>query len=146
MKVILLADVKGQGKKDDIIDVSVGYATNYLIKNKLAVQYTEGSKKVLDAQIKVRQDNEDALVASLNEVRAQLENKTIKFQVKTGAQDKVFGKVSTKQISDELSKMGYKVDKKNIILDSDIDTLGNHIVKLKLHKKVEFNININLTK
>ena len=146
MKVILLADVKGQGKKDDIIDVSVGYANNYLIKNKLAVPYTAGSKKVLDAQIKVRQDNEDALVASLNVVRYQLENKTIKFQVKTGAQDKVFGKVSTKQISDELNKIGYKIDKKNIEIDGNIDTLGTHIVKLKLHKKVEFNINISLTK
>ena len=80
MKVILLADVKGQGKKDDIIDVSVGYANNYLIKNKLAVAYTAGSKKVLDEQIKVRQDNEDALVASLNEIKAKLENKTIKFR------------------------------------------------------------------
>ena len=146
MKVILLADVKGQGKKDDIIDVSVGYANNYLIKNKLAVAYTMGSKKVLDEQIKVRQDNEDALVASLNEIKAKLENKVIKFQVKTGAQDKVFGKISTKQISDELQKMGYKIDKKNILLDHEIDVLGNHEVKIKLHKKVEFNININLVK
>ncbi len=146
MKVILLADVKGQGKKDDIIDVSNGYANNYLIKNKLAVAYTEGSKKVLDAQIKIRQDNEDALVASLNEIKAKLANKTIKFQVKTGAQDKVFGKISTKQISDELSKMGYKIDKKNIIIDHEIDTLGTHTVTLKLHKRVEFNINISLVK
>ena len=74
------------------------------------------------------------------------ETKTIKFQVKTGAQDKVFGKISTKQISDELQKMGYKIDKKSILLDHEIDVLGNHEVKIKLHKKVEFNININLVK
>ncbi len=146
MRVILLADVKGQGKKDDIIDVSTGYANNYLIKNKLAVPYTLGSKKVLDAQIKVRQDTEDALVASLNEIKQKLENKTINFKVKTGAQDKVFGKVSTKQISDELSKLGFKVPKQSIILDHELDTLGTHIVTLKLHKKVVFNINVNLVK
>ena len=146
MKVILLSDVKGQGKKDDIINVSDGYANNFLIKNKLAVPYTNGSKKVLDAQIKTRQENEDALVASLNEIKNQLENKIIKFQVKTGAQDKVFGKISTKQISDELNKMGYKIDKKNIFTDYEIDTLGTHPVTIKLHKKVIFNINVNLFK
>ena len=146
MKVILLADVKGQGKKDDIIDVSSGYANNYLIKNKLAVLYTEGSKKVLDKEIKTRNDEEERLVASLNDIKKNLENKKIEFKVKTGKEDRVFGSISTKQIVDELSKLGFKIDKKCILLDNAIDTLGNHIVKVKLHKKVEFNININLIK
>lgn len=146
MKVILLEDVKKQGKKDDIIDVSAGYANNYLIKNNLAVLYTEGSKKVLDKQIKTRQDEEDALVASLNKVKAALENKSIEFKVKTGEQDRVFGTISSKQISDKLGEMGYKIDKKCILLDHQIDSLGTHIVKIKLHKKVEFNLNVNLVK
>jgi len=146
MKVILLKDVKNQGKKDDIIDVSTGYANNYLIKNKLAVMYTEGSKKILDQEIKQRQDEEDALVAQYNEIKKKLENKKIEFKVKTGAEDKVFGSVSTKQISDELSNMGYKIDKKKIFVDNNIETLGNHIVTIKLHKKVEFKLNINLIK
>lgn len=146
MKVILLSDVKGQGKKDDIIDVSTGYANNFLIKNGYAVAYSAGSKKVLDAQLKERKDEEDALVASLNEIKKKLENKKIDFKVKTGAGDKVFGSISSKQISDEINKLGYKIDKKCIFIDSPIDCLGNHIVKIKLHKKVEFNININLIK
>lgn len=146
MKVILLTDVKGQGKKDDIIEVSTGYGNNYLIKNKLAVLYTDGSKRVLDNQIKERQDKEDALVNELNKIKTKLENKTINFKVKTGKMDKVFGTISSKQISEKLSEIGYKIDKKNIYIDNAIDTLGNHIVKIKLHKKVEFNININLVK
>ena len=146
MKVILLEDVKNQGKKDDIIDVSVGYANNYLIKNKLAVLYTPGSKEVLDKQLKERQDKEDALVASLNEIKAKLENKTIEFKVKTGKEDRVFGTISSKQISDELLKKGYKVDKKCVCIDGTIDTLGVHEVKIKLHKKVEFKINFHLIK
>ena len=146
MKVILLKDVKGQGKKDDIINVSDGYANNYLIKNKLAVSYTSRSKEVLDSQIQKRQDDEDALVASLNEIKKKLNNKEIKFKVKTGTQDRVFGTISTKQIADELKKMGYTIDKKNIYTNSSLDCLGTHEVLIKLHKRVEFNIKVVLTK
>ena len=146
MKVILIKDVKGQGKKDDIIDVSTGYANNYLIKNKLAVVYTDGSKKILEREIKERTDAEEALINECQKIRKKLENININFKVKTGKQDKVFGTISSKQISDELNKLGYKIDKKNIIINSTIDTLGTHSVIIKLHKKVECSININLTK
>ena len=146
MKVILLQDVKKQGKKDDIINVSDGYAHNFLFKQNLAVPYTETSKNVLDKQIKKRNDEEDALVESLNEVKKKLENKVIKFKVKTGKNDQVFGAISTKQISDELKNKGFNVDKKCIKTDSSIDTLGVHNVQIELHKKVKFEIQVMLEK
>lgn len=146
MKVILLQDVKKQGKKDDIINVSDGYAHNFLFKNNLAVPYTETSKNVLDKQIKKRNDEEDALVESLNEIKKKLENKVIKFKVKTGKEDQVFGTVSTKQISDEIKKLGFDIDKKKIKSDTSIDTLGVHNVTIELHKKVKFEIKIMLEK
>lgn len=146
MKVILLQDVKKQGKKDDIINVSDGYANNYLIKNNLAVAYTEKSKQVLDSQIKKRQDDEDELVSKLNEIKNKLEGKQIEFKVKTGNKDQVFGMISTKQISDKLKEMGYDIDKKKIIPTSNIDVLGVHIVNIELHKRVKFKINVLLTK
>ena len=146
MKVILLKDVKGQGKKDDIINVSDGYANNFLIKNGLAVVETKRSKEVLDNQIKKRNDEEDSLVASLNEIKKKLENKEISFKVKTGKEDRVFGTISTKQISDELKNKGFQIDKKLIHPTSGLDSLGNHIVNIKLHKRVEFNINVVLKK
>ena len=146
MKVILLQDVKKQGKKDDIINVSDGYAHNFLFKNKLAVPYTETSKSILNNQIKKRNDEEDALVESLNEIKKKLENKEIKFKVKTGKQDQVFGTVSTKQISDELKKLGFDIDKKKIKTTTNIDTLGVHNVDVELHKKVKFEIKVVLTK
>ena len=68
MKVILLSDVKGKGKKDSVINVSDGYANNYLIKNNLAVPYTKRSCEILSEELDERQKNEDALVASLNEI------------------------------------------------------------------------------
>ena len=146
MKVILLKDVKGKGKKDAIINVSDGYANNFLIKNGLAVMYTDTSKKILDKEIKKREDDEQALIASLTKIKDKLKDKKIEFKVKTGKEDRVFGTISSKQISDKLSEMGYKIDKKNIFIDGNIDSLGIHKVKVELHKKVYFYINISLVK
>ncbi len=146
MKIILLEDVKGKGKKDDIINVSDGYGKNYLLKNKLGVLYTEGSKKVLDKEIKNRQDKEDALVNDLTKIKEKLENKNIKFKVKVGKEDRVFGNISTKQISEEIKKLGFNIDKKCIKPDSNIDSLGTHKVLIELHKRVKFYINVVLDK
>lgn len=146
MKVILLKDVKGQGKKDDIIDVSSGYANNYLIKSNLAVAYSETSKKILDSEIKQRENEENELIKKINIIKNDLNDKTIEFKVKTGKEDRVFGTISSKQISDKLNDLGYRIDKKNIIIDNPISNLGIHKVLIKLHKKVEFYINIKLIK
>ena len=146
MKVILLKYVKSQGRKDDIINVSDGYANNYLIKNKLAVAYTDTSKKILDKQIQIRNDEEEKVIANLTEIKYKLNDKIIEFKVKTGKDDRVFGTVSSKQISDKINELGYDIDKKCILIDTPLSSLGTYKVKIKLHKKVEFNINIKLIK
>ena len=136
MKVILLKDVKSQGKKDDIINVSDG----------LAVAYSKTSKNILDQEIKVKEEKEEEIIKNCNEIKKKLEDKTFDFKVKTGAQDKVFGTVSSKQISDKLKTLGYNVDKRLIKIDNPISTLGVTKVEIELHKKVKFWININLVK
>lgn len=146
MKVIMLADVRKVGKKDDIIEVSDGYANNYLIKNKLAVPFTKRSKEVLDIELNERAKEEEKRILMYSEIKKKLENKVLNFKVKTGAQDKVFGKISTKQIADELKALGYDIDKKCIKLTNDIDTIGNHEVEISLHKKVNFKVKVNLSK
>ena len=146
MKIILLEDVKGKGKKDDIIDVSDGYGNNFLIKNKLGVLYTKGSKKVLDNELKIKQDKLDDLLQELNKIKENLENKEIKFKVNTGKEDKVFGNISTKQIEEKLKTLGYNIDKKCLKLDHDINSLGTHKVLVELHKKVQFYINVVVEK
>ena len=146
MKVILLKDVKKQGKKDDIIEVSDGYGMNYLIKNGLAVVATKTSTKILSNELDKRKQEEEELVKKMQEMRDKIIRENITFKVKTGAMDKVFGNVSSKQIAEYLNKMGYKVDKKQIQIDAPLDTLGVHNVTVELHKKVRFNIRVNLVK
>ena len=146
MKVILLEDVRKVGKKDEIIEVSDGYANNYLIKNKLAVPLTKRSKEVLDKRLDKEAADEESRVKEFERIKKELENKVISFKVKTGANDKVFGKVSTKQIADKLKEMGYLVDKKMIKLDTDLDVLGIHEVEVILHKRVTFKLRIELKK
>ena len=146
MKVILLKDVKKQGKKDDIIEVSDGYGMNYLIKNGLAVAATKTSTKILSNELDKRKQEEEELVKKMQEMRDKIIRENITFKVKTGAMDKVFGNVYSKQIEEYLNKMGYKVDKKQIQIDAPLDTLGVHNVTVELHKKVRFNIRVNLVK
>lgn len=144
MKVILLTDVKKQGKKDDIIDVSDGYANNFLIKNKLAVPYTKTSKNILDTELDKRASDEKALILKCEETKKKMESDNFSFTFKSGSDGKLFGTVSTKQLAEELKKRGYDVDKKTIIMDTKIDTLGVYNIKINLHKKVCATIKVHI--
>lgn len=144
MKVILLKDVKGQGKQDDILEVSDGYANNFLIKNKLAVPYSKKSKEVLDNELETRKIAEEELIASCEALAKKLKEKELVFKLKAGNDGKTFGSVSTKQIHEELKRLGFQVDKKAIHLSYLLDTLGVHKVEIELHKKVKFEINIHI--
>ena len=145
MRVILLQDVKKQGKKNDIIEVRDGYGT-YLINNKLAVLETKGSSKVLKKQTEEAALEEALLLKDCEQIKEKLEKMTLNFKVNTGKYGQVFGQISTKQIADELKKKGFNIDKRKIKLDVPINTLGTTNVKVILHKKVEATLKIHLQK
>ena len=145
MRVILLEDVKKQGKKDDIINVKDGYGM-YLINNKKAVLETKGSSKVLKKQTDAAQEKENLIIKECEDIKKKLSKMTLKFKVKTGKDGKVFGQISTKQITSELLKKGIDIDKKKIKIDVPINNLGVTNVNIVLHKKVEATLKVELQK
>lgn len=136
MKVILLKDVKKQGKKDEILEVSDGYAQNFLIKNGYAIKYTSGSKTYLENNLNTRKEEEEKLIDQFKITKKQIEDKEFVFKVKVGKQGKLFGSISSKQIVEKFAESNIIIDKKNINIKSSIDTLGTHIIDINLHKKV----------
>jgi len=136
MKVILLKDVKKQGKKDEIIEVSDGYAQNFLIKNGYAIKYTSGSKTHLENKLNMRKKEEEKLINELKIIKKQIEDKEFIFKVKVGKEGKLFGSISSKQIFEKLAENNIIIDKKNINIKSSVDTLGVHIIDINLHKNV----------
>lgn len=144
MQIILLKDVKGQGKKDSIIEVKDGYG-NFLIKNKSAVMVTTTGVKRLESEINLRKKQETELIKTCKELKTKLEKEKFTFKVKTGKEDRVFGSISSKQIADVLKQKGYDIDKKKIMA-KDITSLGFHNVDVNLHKTVVANIKIEVVK
>lgn len=143
MKVIFIKDLKKQGKVNDVKEVSDGYAINFLIKNGYAVKYTKTSSDILNKDIENKKRQDDIDINEANKVKEKLESVTLKFEVKAN-NGKVFGSVSSKQIYEKLLKLGYKIDKKNIKIDKSIASLGVHIVKIELHKKVSCGVRVQL--
>ena len=145
MKVILISDVKKQGKKGDIIDVKDGYG-KFLIANHQAVLHTSTSlERLNDEKQKAKEEDDNNRKEALN-IKDKLSKEKISFKVKTGANDKVFGSISTKQICEELKNKGYNIDKKQIILDVPISSIGMFDVKVNLYKDINGIIKIEVKK
>ena len=145
MQVIFLKDLKGQGKKGDIKEVSDGYAKNFLISKGYAVKKTETSlnKLNMEKEENMRLDEENSKKA--HEMVKKLEKVTLKFTAKAGKMDKMFGSISSKQIKEELEKKGYNFDKKQIIMET-INNFGYHDVEISLYKNIVGKIKVYVEK
>lgn len=144
MKVIFIKDLKKQGKVNEIKEVSDGYATNFLIKNGYAVKYTKTSNEILNTSIKNHQLEEEKNIKEATRIKDELEKIEIVFNIKSGANGKTFGTVSTKQIAEKLNELNYKIDKKQILIDAPLNVLGTHLVNINLHKKVNCQLKVVL--
>lgn len=146
MKVIFIKDVKGQGKKNEIKEVSDGYAKNFLISKGYAVLATPTSlKKLNEEKLQNKQKVEQEKQEALN-LKEKLSTISLKFKVKTGEHDKVFGSVSPKQIVSELKNKGFNIDKKMLILNDNLSYLGFHNVEIELYKDIIALLKVELIK
>ena len=137
MKVILLQDIKGVGKKDQIINANDGYAKNFLFPKKLAVLADSNNLKKLENQHKVEEAKKQEEILKAQNLANLIETKVVKIMVKIGDNGKIFGAVTNKEISTELKKQhNIEIDKKKILLEESIKTVGEKQVDIKLHPKV----------
>lgn len=146
MKVIFIKDLKKQGKKNEIKEVSDGYATNYLIKNGYAVKYTKSSGDRLEVEIENNKKNEEENIKESNKIKKKIESEKLSFDVKTGNDGKVFGSISSKQICEKLSVLGYDVNKKMIMMNESLSSLGAFYVDVQLYKGVIAKVRVELIK
>ena len=144
MKVILLADVKGTGKKNDVIEVSDGYARNCLFKKKLAIEATSTEINAVQNKLKAQEFHKAEEIKKRKELAAKMKNAEIKCTVKCGENGKIFGSVTSKEIADKLVEAGYDVDKKKIILKEPIKTPGNYVVEVKFLPDVSTKIKVSV--
>lgn len=145
MKVIFVKDLKGKGKKGEVKDVSEGYARNYLLKNKFAIEATPGNLKGLENKKKkeVRQEeNEFEEAKALKEKLTEIE---VTLKTKAGEQGRLFGSITSKNIADGLNKEhNVKIDRRKIDLDQPIRALGRVNVPVKLHQDVQGEIKVHV--
>lgn len=143
MKVVLLKDIKGKGKKGDIITVNDGYASNYLIPNGLAkVGNAVNLNEAKQAQESNIYQAEQARLRAV-ELGEKLKNIQVSLSIKCGANGKVFGSVTNKEISEDLIKKGFDIDKKKIDV-ATIKSIGSYTAKVKLHPTVTISIPVEV--
>lgn len=137
MEIILKQDMPNLGHKDDIIAVKNGYARNYLIPKGFAVNATKTARKVHEENLRQRSHKEAQLKDAATQMAKKLETVNITIGAKTSTKGKIFGSVNTIQISEELTKQGYTIDRKDITIKEDlIKEVGKYTATVKLHREV----------
>lgn len=140
MKVVLLEDVKKLGKADEIVEVSDGYARNFLFKKNLAVEATKENLNEVKLRKKAEQVKAERALAEAKETAAELEGKNFTMKMKAGEGGRLYGTLTAMDVADALVKAGYQVDKRNITIKVPLKNVGTTDVAVKLHNDVTANV------
>lgn len=145
MKVVLLEDVKSLGKKGDIVEVSEGYARNFIIPKKKGVEANQENLNTL----KLQKANEEKIakekLEAAKELSSKLNEASVSLTIKGGKDGRTFGSVSSKEIEEAIkTQLGLEIDKKKLVIAEPIKTFGSHEVKVKLHKDVTANLKVKV--
>lgn len=145
MEVIMLADVKGVGKKNQTVKVSDGYANNFLLPRRLAVPSSKKSQEILENQKENARLLDEQNREAAKKLAEQLKNITVEFKNKVGKDGRLFGSVSLKQVEEELaSRHNIKIDKRKFIDKGNLDSLGFYKLKIELYKGVIGEITVHI--
>ena len=146
MELILKEDVENLGFKDDLVKVKNGYGRNFLIPNGLAMLATESNKKVLAEKIKQSQNKQKKAIEEAQKIVKKLEKLELKIAAKALEGDKLFGSITSADISKELAENKLEIEKKYIQLSSNIKKTGNYSAKIRLHREVNFELSFDVVK
>ncbi|MCL2674986.1 MAG: 50S ribosomal protein L9 [Firmicutes bacterium] len=144
MKVILTQDVKAQGKKGEIVDVSDGYAKNFLLKNKLAIPVSNSALNEVKQAKEAAQHKKDVEKAEALAIKKRLTESVLILPIKVSERGKIFGSLTSQIIADGLKKQGIELDKRKIVLEENIKLVGRYTVLVKLYPEVSAKVEIEV--
>ncbi|HOA31309.1 MAG TPA: 50S ribosomal protein L9 [Clostridia bacterium] len=145
MKVILLQDIKSLGKKDQIVNVSDGYANNYLIPRKLALPATDANLKTLENKKRAADAKAAKELEEAKQLAKKIEGKQFVIKAKTGDSGKLFGAISNKDVADAIKEAtGVEIDRKKIVMNEPIKQLGTFELEVKVHPGVSARFNVSI--
>lgn len=145
MKVVLLADVKGHGKKGELCNVSDGYARNFLFPKNLAIEANNAAMSEFKSREEAKAHHKKEEIAAANDIASKLEGKTVVIKAKAGANGKLFGSVTSKEISNEIKKaLGIEIDKKKMSV-ADIKNFGEYTAEIKLYTGISAKLTVKVT-
>ena len=142
MEIILREDIEKLGIRGDVVKVAAGYARNFLLPRRLAVEATGSNKKIVEQERQAGLRREAVEVADAQELAKLLEPTVVEISMKAGENDHLFGSVTLKDIADQLEAKNFHIDRKKIVLPEAIKTLGEFLVPVKLHKQVTVNVKV----
>ncbi|MBQ2723588.1 MAG: 50S ribosomal protein L9 [Clostridia bacterium] len=142
MKVLLLQDVKGSGKKGELVDVSDGYAINFLIKKGLAKKATTDVINSVNISNAAAMRHKAEELQKAKDLASQLKGKTVMVNLQRGANGKAFGSITTKEIAEGLVALGFPIDKRQVVLKDAIKQSGQYVVKIKVYADVSADVNL----
>jgi large subunit ribosomal protein L9 len=137
MEIILKTDIKGLGYKNDLVSVKPGYGRNYLIPQGFAVLATGSNKKILAENIKQAAHKAEKIKTEAENIAARIAETTLEIKAKIGDTGKIFGKVTTLQISDALATQGFEIDRKKIAITVPVEGAGEFTADIDLHREVK---------
>lgn len=146
MELILREDVEKLGHRGQLVKVADGYARNFLLPKRLAVPATDANKKIVEQERQAHLRREAKLSSDASDLAKLMANVTVTISQKAGDNDQLFGSVTSKDIAEALEKQGYTIERRKIVLEEPIRSLGEFKVPLRLHREVTAEITVQVTK